>query len=64
MDNQNANLPVNIAEENIDFDALEKNLQDSLELDLKDLEELEEQRKKLGNQDALGDVLFNTGWEQ
>ena len=45
MDNQNANLPVNIAEENIDFDALEKNLQDSLELDLKDLEELEEQRK-------------------
>lgn len=64
MDNQNANLPVNIAEENIDFDALEKNLQDSLELDLKDLEELEEQRKKLGNPDALGDVLFNTVWEQ
>ena len=55
---------MNIAEENIDFDALEKNLQDSLELDLKDLEELEEQRKKLGNPDALGDVLFNTVWEQ
>ena len=51
-------------EEVIDFDELEKKLQSQLEDELADLEFLEEEKKKIGNPEALGGSIQEVVWEQ
>ena len=50
--------------EKIDFDALEAQLEGELAEQLADLELLEEDKKKIGNPDALGKVILDEVWTQ
>lgn len=63
MANENAVLEKKYSDE-IDFDELERKLQDDLENELSDLDFLNEQSSQIGNPDTLGDVVLNTVWEQ
>ena len=47
-----------------DFDELEKDLQSQLDEDLSDLEFLKEEKEKIGNPDALGEIILNEIWTQ
>jgi hypothetical protein len=51
-------------EEFLDFDMLERKLEEELELQTSELEFLEQQKDQVGNPEALGDVLLKTVWEQ
>lgn len=50
--------------ENINLDDLETKLYSDLDNDFCELEILKEQKEKIGNPDALGDVIKNVIWEQ
>ena len=50
--------------ESLDFDELEKQLQDQLEGQLSDLDFIQEQSSQIGNPEALGNVILGTIWEQ
>ena len=50
--------------ESFDFDELEKELQSQLEEDLSNLEFLKEEKEKIGNPDALGEIILNEIWTQ
>lgn len=52
------------ASESFDFDELEAQLESGLEESLADLEELKEDREKIGNPDALGKVVLEEVWKQ
>lgn len=47
-----------------DFDELEEKLQSQLDEELSDFEYLEEEKKKIGNPDALGKVIMDEIWNQ
>ncbi len=47
-----------------DLDALESQLQGELDEQLTELSELEEDRKKIGNPESLGDTIKDVVWEQ
>lgn len=66
MSQENASLNFNEEEfnEEIDFDALESQLEGELAEQLADLELLEEDKKKIGNPDALGKVIIDEVWTQ
>lgn len=48
----------------VDFDDLESNLNAKFEEQVSDLEGLEEDRKKIGNPNSLGETVMNVVWEQ
>jgi len=50
--------------ESFDFDELEKELQSQLEEDLSNLEFLKEEKEKIGNPEALGEIILNEIWTQ
>lgn len=54
----------NIDYKEVDFDSLEEQLEDELELRLSELEFLEKEKEQIGNPDALGDIIKNVVWEQ
>ena len=53
-----------IEQEILDFDELERQLQEELDGELSDLDFIEEQQDKIGNPDALGQTILDTVWEQ
>ena len=50
--------------EQIDFDALENQLESELEEQMGDLELLKEDRDKISNPESLGTTVMNVVWEQ
>ncbi|WP_293740005.1 cation diffusion facilitator family transporter [uncultured Parabacteroides sp.] len=54
----------NIENESIDFDSLEKQLQEDLTEQLEELDILKSNAEKIGNPDTLGEVVLNVVWEQ
>ncbi len=50
--------------ESFDFDELEEKLQSQLEVEFSNLELLKEEKEKIGNPDALGEVILNEVWKQ
>ncbi len=67
MENKNAVMLAEdemIIDENLDFDALEEQLQSELAEDIAEVEFLEEERNKIGNPVALGDVVMDVVVEQ
>lgn len=50
--------------ESFDFDELEEKLQSQLEEEFSNLELLKEDKKKIGNPDALGKVILDEVWKQ
>ena len=48
----------------LDFDELEEKLNSQLEEELSGLEFLEEEKKKIGNPEALGETIKSVVWEQ
>ena len=50
--------------ESFDFDELEGKLQSQLEEEFSDLEFLKEEKEKIGNPDALGQVILDEVWKQ
>lgn len=64
MDNDNARQNKNESIEGLDFDELEKQLQDQLEGELSDLSFMQEQSSQIGNPKALGGMILDTVWEQ
>jgi hypothetical protein len=50
--------------ESFDFDELEKELQSQLEEELSNLEFLKEEKEKIGNPEALGEIILNEIWTQ
>lgn len=48
----------------VDFDELESKLESDFEEQMLDLQILEEDRKKIGNPDSLGETVMNAVWEQ
>lgn len=67
MENRNAVMLAEdeiLLDENLDFDALEAQLQSELAEDIAEVEFLEEERNKIGNPTALGDVVMNVVVEQ
>ena len=50
--------------DSFDLDELEATLQGQLEEELSDLAFLQEEHKKIGNPDALGETIKNVVWEQ
>ena len=64
-DNENALSESYINEnEQIDFDALENQLESELEEQMGDLELLKEDRDKISNPESLGTTVMNVVWEQ
>ena len=64
-DNENALSKSYINEnEQIDFDALENQLESELEEQMGDLELLKEDRDKISNPESLGTTVMNVVWEQ
>lgn len=64
-DNENALSESYINEnEQIDFDALESQLESELEEQMGDLELLKEDRDKISNPESLGTTVMNVVWEQ
>ena len=55
---------VNCDDSAFDLDALESQLQGELDEQLADLSVLEEDRKKIGNPDSLGNTIKDVVWEQ
>lgn len=55
---------VDCDEDTFDLDALESRLQGELDEQLADLSDLEEDRKKIGNPDSLGNTIKDVVWEQ
>lgn len=55
---------VNCDEDTLDLDALESQLRGELDEQLADLSDLEEDRKKIGNPDSLGNTIKDVVWEQ
>lgn len=53
-----------IENESIDFDSLEKQLQEDLTEQLEELAILKSNAEKIGNPDTLGEVVLNVVWEQ
>lgn len=53
-----------VADEVIDFDDLESQLEGELEEKLSELQFLESEREQIGNPDALGSTIKNVVWEQ
>lgn len=53
-----------IQNESIDFDALEKQLQDDLTEQMEELDILKNNAEKIGNPDTLGEVVLNVVWDQ
>ena len=51
-------------EDSFDLDELEEKLQNELTLDLEEISFLEQDKEKIGNPDALGNVITNVVWEQ
>lgn len=47
-----------------DFDELEEKLQSQLEEEFSNLEFLKEEKEKIGNPDALGNIIMDVVWEQ
>lgn len=67
MENKNAVMLAEeevFLEENIDFDALEEQIQNELNEDIAEVEFLEEERNKIGNPMELGNVVMNVVVEQ
>ena len=72
MANENATKEKKINLEDLDFDDLERQLDQDFEEDLEkqladqldELEFIDEQKTQIGNPDALGNVVLNTVWEQ
>lgn len=54
----------NIENESIDFDALEKQLQEDLVEQMEELDILKNNAEKIGNPDTLGEVVLNVVWDQ
>lgn len=52
------------SEETFDYEELEKIFESELEEDFSDLGLLEEDRKKIGNPDSIGETVMNVVWEQ
>ena len=50
--------------ESFDFDELEEKLQSQLEEEFLNLEFLKEEKEKIGNPDALGNIIMDVVWEQ
>ena len=50
--------------ESFDFDELEKELQSQLEEELSNLEFFKEEKEKIGNPEALGEIILNEIWTQ
>lgn len=50
--------------ESFDFDELEEKLQSELEEEISNLEFLKEEEEKIGNPDALGEVILDEVWKQ
>lgn len=63
-DKENAFLDENELDENIDFDELEKQLEEGLEDSLSELEFLEEDKSKISNPDNLGKAVMGVVWDQ
>lgn len=64
-DKQNAIINnFEVENENIDFDALEHQLETELEEQLSDLELLRADREKISNPESLGTTVMNVVWEQ
>lgn len=64
-DNENALSELQIKKsEQIDFDALESQLESELEGQLDDLELLKEDREKISSPESLGTTVMNVVWEQ
>lgn len=53
-----------IGELDFDFDEYEKKLEEDIEKDLADLQMLKEDKEKIANPDALGDVVLREIWNQ
>jgi len=53
-----------VADESIDFDGLEAQLESELEERISELQFLESEREQIGNPDALGATIKNVVWEQ
>lgn len=64
MANENATISKSKKHESLDFDELERQLQESLDEQMADLDFLDEQKEQIGDPDALGNVILNTVWEQ
>lgn len=69
LSQENANLDENLESteaqpESMDFDMLEKQLQEQLDESYADLAFLEEEKEKIGNPDNLGNVVMDVVWEQ
>ena len=63
IQNQNAQL-TNVDEESIDFDALERLLESSLEDEMAELVVIKKDHEKISNPEALGTIVMNVVWEQ
>ena len=64
-ENQNKDLIYQELEnEQIDFDALERQLESDLDEQMDDLELLKEDREKISNPESLGTTVMNVVWEQ
>lgn len=66
MKNENAKIEQSEIENeyDFDFDDLEKKLEEDLSSSISDLDLLEEDRKKIGNPDSLGEIIHNTVMNQ
>lgn len=64
MANENATMEKTENLDGLDFDELEKQLQEQLEGQMSDLEGLKEQIGQVGNPEVLGSVILDTVWEQ
>lgn len=64
MANQNATQEKKNEFEKLDFDELERLLQEGLENELIELDYIDKQKMQIGSPDALGKVVLNTVWEQ
>ncbi len=62
--NNNLKQFYNEANESFDFDELQNQLEAQLEENLSDLDGLEEDFKKIGSPDSLGETIQNVIWEQ
>lgn len=66
-ENQNEELlyqDIEIENEQVDFEALERQLESELEEQIDDLELLKEDREKIANPESLGTTVMNVVWEQ
>ena len=62
--NENEKLVQGITEEDFDFDELEKELEKGLEESVDELSFMEEEKKKIGNPESIGNAVMNVVWDQ